>query len=106
MTHLSARLTLHKVTFAHRAWMSPMAQFHSVPDGDDTWTPRTGICSTWARPRGRCRAGHGPDREKDCDSLTPVPDAQSGTALVQCGNGAQFAKHESTGCQIGGGEDG
>jgi 2,4-dienoyl-CoA reductase-like NADH-dependent reductase (Old Yellow Enzyme family) len=35
MAHLFTPLTLREVTFAHRAWMSPMMQFAAVPDGDD-----------------------------------------------------------------------
>jgi 2,4-dienoyl-CoA reductase-like NADH-dependent reductase (Old Yellow Enzyme family) len=37
--HLFSPLTLREVTFAHRAWMSPMMQFAAVPDGDDVGTP-------------------------------------------------------------------
>lgn len=36
MSHLFEPLTLRDVTFAHRAWMSPMMQFAAVPDGPDT----------------------------------------------------------------------
>lgn len=39
MPHLFTPLTLRDVTFAHRAWMSPMMQFAAVPEGDDTGTP-------------------------------------------------------------------
>ncbi|CAN5669525.1 NADH:flavin oxidoreductase/NADH oxidase [soil metagenome] len=39
MPHLFTPLTLRDVTFAHRAWMSPMMQFAAVPDGADTGTP-------------------------------------------------------------------
>ncbi|MEZ0049074.1 2,4-dienoyl-CoA reductase-like NADH-dependent reductase (Old Yellow Enzyme family) [Mycobacterium sp. MAA66] len=39
MTHLFDPLTLREVTFAHRAWMSPMMQFAAVPDGPDAGTP-------------------------------------------------------------------
>ena len=39
MTHLFEPLTLRDVTFAHRAWMSPMMQFAAVPDGPETGTP-------------------------------------------------------------------
>lgn len=39
MPHLFTPLTLRDVTFAHRAWMSPMMQFAAVPAGDDTGTP-------------------------------------------------------------------
>jgi 2,4-dienoyl-CoA reductase-like NADH-dependent reductase (Old Yellow Enzyme family) len=38
MAHLFTPLTLREVTFAHRAWMSPMMQFAGVPDGADTGT--------------------------------------------------------------------
>jgi 2,4-dienoyl-CoA reductase-like NADH-dependent reductase (Old Yellow Enzyme family) len=37
--HLFSPLTLRDVTFAHRAWMSPMMQFAAVPDGPETGTP-------------------------------------------------------------------
>jgi 2,4-dienoyl-CoA reductase-like NADH-dependent reductase (Old Yellow Enzyme family) len=36
---LFSPFTLRDVTFAHRAWMSPMMQFAAVPDGPDTGTP-------------------------------------------------------------------
>jgi 2,4-dienoyl-CoA reductase-like NADH-dependent reductase (Old Yellow Enzyme family) len=36
---LFSPLTLRDVTFAHRAWMSPMMQFAAVPDGPDTGAP-------------------------------------------------------------------
>ncbi|MDX1890530.1 NADH:flavin oxidoreductase/NADH oxidase [Mycolicibacterium sp. 050158] len=39
MPHLFTPLTLREVTFAHRAWMSPMMQFAAAPDGNDTGTP-------------------------------------------------------------------
>jgi 2,4-dienoyl-CoA reductase-like NADH-dependent reductase (Old Yellow Enzyme family) len=39
MPHLFTPLTLRDVTFAHRAWMSPMMQFAATPDGDDVGTP-------------------------------------------------------------------
>ena len=39
MPHLFSPLTLRGVTFAHRAWMSPMMQFAAVPDGPDVGTP-------------------------------------------------------------------
>ena len=39
MTGLFSPLTLRDVTFAHRAWMSPMMQFAAVPDGPATGTP-------------------------------------------------------------------
>lgn len=39
MAHLFDPLALREVTFAHRAWMSPMMQFAAVPDGPDTGTP-------------------------------------------------------------------
>ena len=39
MTHLFSPFTLRDVTFAHRAWMSPMMQFAAVPEGPDTGTP-------------------------------------------------------------------
>lgn len=38
MPHLFTPLTLRDVTFAHRAWMSPMMQFAAVPAGDDVGT--------------------------------------------------------------------
>lgn len=38
MPHLFSPLTLRDVTFAHRAWMSPMMQFAAVPDGDEVGT--------------------------------------------------------------------
>ena len=37
--HLFTPLTLRDITFAHRAWMSPMMQFSAVPDGPDTGSP-------------------------------------------------------------------
>ncbi|MBU8811393.1 NADH:flavin oxidoreductase/NADH oxidase [Mycolicibacterium goodii] len=39
MPHLFSPLTLRDITFAHRAWMSPMMQFAAVPAGPDTGTP-------------------------------------------------------------------
>lgn len=39
MPHLFTPLTLREVTFAHRAWMSPMMQFAAAPEGDDVGTP-------------------------------------------------------------------
>ena len=39
MPHLFSPLTLRDITFAHRAWMSPMMQYAAVPDGADTGTP-------------------------------------------------------------------
>jgi 2,4-dienoyl-CoA reductase-like NADH-dependent reductase (Old Yellow Enzyme family) len=39
VAHLFTPLTLRDVTFAHRAWMSPMMQFAAVPEGPDTGTP-------------------------------------------------------------------
>lgn len=39
MPHLFTPLTLREVTFAHRAWMSPMMQFAAAPDGDDVGSP-------------------------------------------------------------------
>jgi 2,4-dienoyl-CoA reductase-like NADH-dependent reductase (Old Yellow Enzyme family) len=39
MSGLFTPLTLREVTFAHRAWMSPMMQFAAAPDGDDVGTP-------------------------------------------------------------------
>ncbi|MET0451785.1 MAG: NADH:flavin oxidoreductase/NADH oxidase [Mycobacterium sp.] len=39
MPHLFTPLTLRDVTFAHRAWMSPMMQFAAAPDGDDVGSP-------------------------------------------------------------------
>ena len=39
MAHLFTPLTLREVTFAHRAWMSPMMQFAAVSDGPDTGAP-------------------------------------------------------------------
>lgn len=39
MAHLFTPLTLRGVTFAHRAWMSPMMQFAAVPDGPDEGSP-------------------------------------------------------------------
>ncbi|MFQ6394958.1 hypothetical protein ACLMAJ_16025 [Nocardia sp. KC 131] len=39
MAHLFSPLTLRDVTFAHRAWMSPMMQFAAVAPGPDTGTP-------------------------------------------------------------------
>lgn len=38
MPHLFSPLTLRDITFAHRAWMSPMMQYAAVPDGTDTGT--------------------------------------------------------------------
>lgn len=38
MANLFTPLTIRDVTFAHRAWMSPMMQFAAVPDGPDTGT--------------------------------------------------------------------
>ncbi|GAY19432.1 NADH:flavin oxidoreductase/NADH oxidase [Mycobacterium sp. shizuoka-1] len=39
MTELFSPLTLRGVTFAHRAWMSPMMQFSAVPDGPEMGSP-------------------------------------------------------------------
>ena len=39
MTGLFTPLTLRSVTFAHRAWMSPMMQFAAVPAGPDEGSP-------------------------------------------------------------------
>ncbi|AHC25995.1 MULTISPECIES: NADH:flavin oxidoreductase/NADH oxidase [Mycobacteriaceae] len=39
MTRLFSPLTLRSVTFAHRAWMSPMMQFAAVPSGPDEGSP-------------------------------------------------------------------
>lgn len=39
MTDLFTPLTLRDVTFAHRAWMSPMMQFSAVVDGPEAGTP-------------------------------------------------------------------
>ncbi len=39
MSSLFTPLTLRDVTFAHRAWMSPMMQFSAVVDGPDAGTP-------------------------------------------------------------------
>ncbi|BBX82669.1 NADH:flavin oxidoreductase/NADH oxidase [Mycolicibacterium aubagnense] len=39
MPHLFTPLTLRDITFAHRAWMSPMMQFAAVPAGPDTGIP-------------------------------------------------------------------
>ncbi len=39
MAHLFTPLTLREVTFAHRAWMSPMMQFAAVSSGADTGAP-------------------------------------------------------------------
>lgn len=39
MAHLFTPLTLRDVTFAHRAWMSPMMQFAAVPTGPDEGSP-------------------------------------------------------------------
>ena len=39
MVHLFSPLTLRDVTFANRAWMSPMMQFAAVPDGPATGAP-------------------------------------------------------------------
>jgi 2,4-dienoyl-CoA reductase-like NADH-dependent reductase (Old Yellow Enzyme family) len=37
--HLFTPLTLRDITFAHRAWMSPMMQFSAVPEGPYTGSP-------------------------------------------------------------------
>lgn len=42
MANLFTPLTIRDVTFAHRAWMSPMMQFAAVPDG-----PATGSATDW-----------------------------------------------------------
>ncbi|MGB3481837.1 MAG: NADH:flavin oxidoreductase/NADH oxidase [Mycobacterium sp.] len=39
MAHLFTPLTLRAVTFAHRAWMSPMMQFSGVPSGSQEGSP-------------------------------------------------------------------
>lgn len=39
MSHLFSPLTLRDVTFAHRAWMSPMMQFAAIPSGGDAGSP-------------------------------------------------------------------
>lgn len=39
MPNLFTPLTIRDVTFAHRAWMSPMMQFAAVPDGPATGSP-------------------------------------------------------------------
>jgi 2,4-dienoyl-CoA reductase-like NADH-dependent reductase (Old Yellow Enzyme family) len=39
MSHLFTPLTLREVTFAHRAWMSPMMQFAAATDGEDVGSP-------------------------------------------------------------------
>ena len=39
MSHLFTPLILREVTFAHRAWMSPMMQFAAAPQGDDVGSP-------------------------------------------------------------------
>jgi 2,4-dienoyl-CoA reductase-like NADH-dependent reductase (Old Yellow Enzyme family) len=39
MSTLFTPLTLREVTFAHRAWMSPMMQFSAVVDGPEAGTP-------------------------------------------------------------------
>ncbi|WP_135455255.1 NADH:flavin oxidoreductase/NADH oxidase [Mycobacterium sp. DL99] len=39
MSGLFSPLTLRDVTFAHRAWMSPMMQFSAVVDGPEAGTP-------------------------------------------------------------------
>lgn len=39
MSALFTPLTLRSVTFAHRAWMSPMMQFSAVVDGPEAGTP-------------------------------------------------------------------
>lgn len=39
MAQLFTPLTLREVTFAHRAWMSPMMQFAAVADGPDAGAP-------------------------------------------------------------------
>lgn len=36
MPHLFTPMTLRDITYAHRAWMSPMMQFAAVPEGPDT----------------------------------------------------------------------
>ena len=56
MSHLFTPLTLRDVTFAHRAWMSPMMQFAAVSQGPTKARRRIGICSTWGR--GRLQAPH------------------------------------------------
>ncbi len=39
MSHLFTPFTLREVTFAHRAWMSPMMQFAAVSEGADEGSP-------------------------------------------------------------------
>jgi len=39
MSHLFTPFTLREVTFAHRAWMSPMMQFAAQADGEDVGSP-------------------------------------------------------------------
>lgn len=39
MAQLFSPITLRDITFAHRAWMSPMMQFAAVPQGPDTGAP-------------------------------------------------------------------
>ena len=39
MSHLFTPLTLREVTFAHRAWMSPMMQFAAASEGADEGSP-------------------------------------------------------------------
>lgn len=39
MSKLFDPLTIRDITFAHRAWMSPMMQFAAVPEGPATGTP-------------------------------------------------------------------
>jgi 2,4-dienoyl-CoA reductase-like NADH-dependent reductase (Old Yellow Enzyme family) len=39
MSHLFSPLTLREVTFAHRAWMSPMVQFAAASEGADEGSP-------------------------------------------------------------------
>ncbi|WP_328357154.1 NADH:flavin oxidoreductase/NADH oxidase [Mycobacterium sp. NBC_00419] len=39
MSTLFSPLTVREVTFAHRAWMSPMMQFSAVPEGPDMGSP-------------------------------------------------------------------
>ncbi|MGY4709117.1 NADH:flavin oxidoreductase/NADH oxidase [Mycolicibacterium sp. CBM1] len=39
MSMLFSPLTVREVTFAHRAWMSPMMQFSAVPEGTDVGSP-------------------------------------------------------------------
>jgi hypothetical protein len=47
-----------------------------------------------------------PVRQKDCESLSSVPDTERGIAIVGRGNSSQFAKHNPLADQIGGDEDG